>query len=672
MRGSALGFVFSLGLLVVNPVYAQDWTATFDDGPLAPKLSDFAAGWGEDNGVGRSRFGTRLVAAPPDGVSLAAGWDYLSNRTSKNICINYEEQDSVYQDQVASYSLISDDETRDIAANANFGGSFGLNLVDLVGANISDKFGVAWTSHYNSKDVELVARATVRNGPKFAVPPGTKVAIPTSPDKTFLINPAKSPALVLGLTKDSEDLRKKDLESFRRRCGDGYIGAIVSGADLKVRLTIHDVDQATRGTFEHHGKMDVNLLGIIKAGGSDDVSAAIAKASRENRLDVSMVQSGGSGAKSTSDIASALEIYSGLAKQAEEHGKPIYLVIYPYPEADKCYACALPATLTLRDKAIRYYIRLSAVMEQAREVARDYHHKRVAPFKETYEFSYRHGLRDEDIDRLQTDVRAEMTRIGGLIDLLNSRECLQIKASKAEPACLEKTRAVISDGEQFDDLQFWVKLPLPRNVLSESEWSAIEAPGGDLTSRRTAYEHALFLHWIERIDTNRCQLLNECHDADYPKYQKAILSTLSPSLLPAQIRLGDAAKAGQNIEISFRLTAGNKIILSRHGPTEYAYRLDIYKRELPGGAWSLVRGKESVQQPPIILETSQNDIEVGAAAYVYSPGVTRPSFPYHRLEPSLRREQKLLSGVDGLMIFQTPGSEPNLQLDVLAIPEHEF
>ncbi|MER8886803.1 hypothetical protein [Mesorhizobium sp. M0816] len=672
MRGSALGFVLFSGVLIASSASAEDWTATFDSGPLAPKLSEFAAGWGENNGVDRSRFGIRLVRAPPDGVILASGWDYLANRQTKNICMNYEEQESKYQDQVASYSVVSDDETEDIAANANFGGSFGLDFVKLVGGNISDKFGVKWTSHHNSKDVEIVATVTVRNGPKFAVPPGVKVAVPGAPDKSFLINPAGSPSLKLEITKDEKDKRRKDPEAFRAECGDGYVGAIVSGADLAVRLTIHDADQTTRATFEHHGKADVNLLSIIKAGGSDDLSAAIDKARKENRLSVSTEQYGGSGAKSASDIPSTLEIFSGLATQAQDHGKPIYLVIYPYDEVDKCYTCAMPATLTLRDQAIRYYVRLSGVLEQARDVSKEFHSKRVAPYKDTYEFSYRHGVREEDLDKLQSDVRTEMTRIGRLINLLNSAECRQIKPPKASPACLEKTKAIISAGEDFDDLKQWIRLPLPRNVLSDAEWSAIEALDGNFDSRETAYEHALFHHWIERVDLNRCQVLSECHDADYPKYQRMILDSLSASPLSPNVSMGEAAKRGPNIEMSLRVGAGNKIVLTRQGPAEYPYRLDIYKRELPSGAWTLVRGKETMQQPPIVLDASQSDIEVGAAAYVYSVGGNFPVLPYRRLESSLWREQKLLSGVDGSMTFQTPGSLPNLQLKVLAVPQREF
>ena len=347
------------------------------------------------------------------------GWVGISLRIKKSnrSVLNSGTNTDLYQNASLRLIQTTGSDSMDVALNVGLSSGAKGSYEGFSGsADFKANYGLK--THYATTDDVLVANASVVNGASYVVPSGSfsDVASP-------LVQ--RAPAGQVHLTSQVEELLEKDPEAFRDLCGDGFVTSIVSGADLYFVLHFSNLDHSTRVQLDTTIKASGGFGDAFSATGEATLASVIESAQKKSQLDVEFLQTGGYITSIPTDFASAKAKVAALATEAKDHARPMFIVLIPYGDLSTRYRYSVLYTTSLRERAVRFYQRLSDVHAEALAIRDDYYKAAPeipGPVKDSrYFYWYRHGLRaNDDFNSVAEEVRTMMLKVADLIQAFNS------------------------------------------------------------------------------------------------------------------------------------------------------------------------------------------------------------------------------------------------------------
>ena len=216
----------------------------------------------------------RMLEYPVEGVDLGQGWHRESVRKAVATCVDFTPREDTGQEQSMELSVVTDSsalmDTLDISAEAQF---------KAIGYSVSGKAAFAKDTEVRSSSLNVLAYAKVMNGVAYVAP-----------------EEAGSQAGRIDLTPHYRDLARRDRVAFEEECGDGFVTALYSGAELTAMLSFSETSTSERTAIET--AMSGSGWGFSASGAAN---STMEKAAKAGRLRVTFYQTGGIGQPDSHD-----------------------------------------------------------------------------------------------------------------------------------------------------------------------------------------------------------------------------------------------------------------------------------------------------------------------------------------------------------------------------------
>jgi hypothetical protein len=459
----------------------------------------------------------RTVEYPQQsGARLADGWDFITNTRIYSQCINFgtAARDGFQQARM-DYKQVVDTETffasLNVNTSANFGGSYGI-----VSGRVDGAFNVETSYRVVSKDDVIVAHASVVNGASYVTAQTEQNPGQTPPEG----DSAKLANLVNPPTKDSiagvklsvgalKLLKEGGREMFRTACGDGFIAAIGTGADLYVLYHFSELEREKKLKLYTMMKANGGWAGFT-AGGSMDATLVLNDLIKNTTLGISYIQNGGKIEALPTKADDVPTRVAALPKEAFAGGRPLYVIVVPYNELYNWpYNFEPTELIELRTTLIRYLRRIRSAFGELQTIIADFRMNRGNPGEAKYMHDSIHRLRAMNYAELNDELKDQIELVENAIRTLDAH-CVNKAETRPSTPCGDAMKPFLSKIDT-DDFRFLVRLPVPRqNILNADFAKQLETREGDLDDRKYIYSMQLYGHWIERISSERCALFAEC------------------------------------------------------------------------------------------------------------------------------------------------------------------
>jgi hypothetical protein len=428
-----------------------------------------------------------------------------------------------------------DSETLSIALNAELTAS-GKGKYDIFSGGGHINITGSSKSVTKTSDTMIVLHASVTNGAKYISLAGSQQppVLVRREDEEF--GTALDSVPSIKLSDRLYALMKSDMDAFRQICGDGFVSSIVSGADAYFLLRFHDLDYTSLQKLQVDVGFNFGVAEIFGGESTSKFGGEIEKAAKAGQLSVDFVQSGGTITAIPIDWESAKTKFAGLGADAKAGPRPLYMIVTPYSQLPNVPTYNVVSSLGFKQNLMRYYERLSDVFSEAAAIRNDLMKSapaapEVDSSSEKYFFAYRHKLRtDDDLDSTRKSVSDEMSAVSTLLSDYDEYGCDSTKDSANSEECIDIVNR--SQRLRYDDIAFWIRLPVPTNALPSDALSAMDMYNFDpdpsaADDRRKWLAQYIFKYRVERISSLRCEMFQEClSPEERRKYMDAIVAFL--------------------------------------------------------------------------------------------------------------------------------------------------
>jgi hypothetical protein len=227
---------------------------------------------------------------PVDGVDLGQGWHREAVSKAVATCIEFTAQENLGQEQSMELSVVRDNsalmDALDVSAEAQF---------KAIGYSVSGKARYAKETEVRSNSVNVVAHAKVTNGVRYVAP--SEAGRPRRVD----------------LAQHYRDLARNRI-AFEQECGDGFVAAVYSGAELAGVLSVDEFESHRRASLE--ASLSGSVGGFSAAG---EVQSSTGEKIATGKVRVTFYQTGGSGSSlptTEKDLRAAVERLPELAAKS--------------------------------------------------------------------------------------------------------------------------------------------------------------------------------------------------------------------------------------------------------------------------------------------------------------------------------------------------------------------
>ena len=228
-------------------------------------------------------------------------------------------------------------------------------------------------------------------------------------------------------------LAKTDPETFRTRCGDGFVSTIGYGADLYLLLHFHSMSSEERLSLSFQSSASASLADVFSADGSSNVRTTIEQMVKKSQLDLNYVQRGGKIEKIPTNLADARTTIGALAKSEDAGSRPIYIVIAPYSDLPEWEGFHWLDASSVQQRGARYFQRLDSAYFELLNIRQNYFRDRsqtrvdgtylqISPL-DTYYFDYHHNLRTDDLQAIASDIWQELQFVNDKLRILTGDDC---------------------------------------------------------------------------------------------------------------------------------------------------------------------------------------------------------------------------------------------------------
>lgn len=360
-------------------------------------------------GPAPSRRLAQTEGIPESGVELGWGWSTRTGSVVSNRCVEFAPVKATGQRATLSMREVSDKSD----VMDSLGVSASVSVSAIFGAKGSAQASFAKDSKVSSTSTSLLLRATVENGVIFTGPKQdptkSRRAFPAIAESGQPVPPSLDwkkwqegrPQRAhdeVGLTPWADELlHKQGIQAFLRHCGDSYVSAIYSGADLLAITTF----QATSKTQKEAITAALQAeYGVVQASASVENKKASTLGSTSMQVSYMQVGGGSGILPTTRDLLVAK--LGGLAKEAAQDPKFHSMEVTPYDQLASWPLDSIPAEEPEADDTIsNYYWALTSLNDDIQSILDDF--DKYSPLT-GFGFAELQALQDE-VNKLRADIR---------------------------------------------------------------------------------------------------------------------------------------------------------------------------------------------------------------------------------------------------------------------------
>ncbi len=443
--------------------------------------------------------GARTVDYPIDGVTLGNGWFSSAGSKAPGRCILFETRADDAQDQSMRFIQVRDKDSlmQSLEVSAEF-------QAKALFASASGKAEFAKRLEIRNDLLSISVQATVRQGASFVDAPKNGGFVRLAPQMLKLI--------------------KQRPEDFYRTCGDSFVAAIHSGAQLSALLTFLTTSRDEQQTIR------ANVTGSYSGlNATASMSSTLKQYSEHSRLEIVYHLAGGSGTPFPVSETELFERIRSLPEAASKAAQKWRLTLQRYDSLPEWPLSRGDWKLSEIEEAARQYYRLATLY---------YNVSTIIQNNPDYVLGFGSSL--ESVKRVQDDLRRHMdSLIRGLrqcmfeqqahcavdaTDLISDYEIrykLPVKADSFELSTTlakERERAA-SLSRSMDSLPDTIDVPVPvpaahviriPNAQKQAMRAQLENARASVGSLEARYPDALraaiFEQWIDRPSLDRCLL----------------------------------------------------------------------------------------------------------------------------------------------------------------------
>lgn len=262
------------------------------------------------------------VEYPESGVVLGQGYDLLEDRPATGTCVDFVPVQDPSQSMQYRFDEVTSNTQVQSVTNISASGSMKMAVLKATA-----KLSFLSDEKFKLETQKFLLSANVINSALFAAPS---------------VDFKKGGEVVGGKTKEnpagkdysdsSKMVLKSDASIFdAERCGQGYVGAIVSGASLDAFLTMSKSDAESLADIK--GSLEADIGGIFQVSGSFGQKQT--SSSIQQNTSVSVFKTGGQGSQIAYDLAGLKAAVAAMPLEAATTPKPIKIAIVPYQMLDK-------------------------------------------------------------------------------------------------------------------------------------------------------------------------------------------------------------------------------------------------------------------------------------------------------------------------------------------------
>ena len=480
-----------------------------------------------------------LVDYPSNGVQLGQGWNSFGIKKTSGTCIVFQKAEvQPGQRKKMNLSAVTSryqlENSLDVSASAKY---------KSIGGSVEGKGSFAQQSKLNTSYSNVVARALVNGGSVYAAPPavqdGERVAALIAdgntpddvnaalgvkaaevharvkenlPDLTSDQIIARERAWDLGLANASAEqpqgascadvsgiiklrselvsVARDDPASFRKICGDSYVGLISRGGELSALLTFQTK------SLEKQQKISAEMQGSgwnVTASGS--LKNTVTSLSKGQKTTLSYHQSGGSGDPLPTNIDELYEAIRALPEHVETAPQSYKIELGSYTEL-----CNWPKGADLKRPvyaamdALAYRHSVLQTLNEDLKTILDETQDRLA---RSQGYILGRGVTRTELLTKQDQVQNELFETGQRI-----KNCFE-KADSDTPCEPEDAlkELVDAEGAGFQDYDYRARFPVP--VTGSATLQAERfLPAAEVRDR-------IFDFWVRRLNTDRCAMTND-------------------------------------------------------------------------------------------------------------------------------------------------------------------
>lgn len=287
---------------------------------------------------------TRMIEYPVDGVRLGQGWHDDQGEKAQATCIRFTTHTDLGQEQTMDIEVVSDRselmESMDLSTEVQ---------VKAIAYEVSGKASYAKEVEVNSESLNFVAHARVNNGVSFTVP--------------VLVEEGEA---MIALTPHYANMARRNYPEFERQCGETFVSAVYSGAELAAVLSFAETSNSKREQLQ--ASMQGSGWGFEAKGSA---SQAMKSYSSNSRLKISFYQSGGNGNPIPTDQQGFVEAISRLPQLASEAGHNYRIMIQGYKSLANFPNELKDPEGNFRERLAVSYGRLLTIHEEITEILND-------------------------------------------------------------------------------------------------------------------------------------------------------------------------------------------------------------------------------------------------------------------------------------------------------------
>ena len=257
---------------------------------------------------------------PDEGVVLGQGYSMLEDRPTYGTCVDFVPIQDPSQE--VRYKLEEVNSHTEIQSMTNISASGAMKMAIL---QATARLSYLSDEKFSSDSTKFWLNATVTNSALFAAPSidfkagGTVSG--TAPTDVFTKYGGYS-KIAFKYEKDKGNASK---------CGQGFVGVIVSGAALDSFLTFSKSNSDSLAQIK--GGLEANIANIFSVSGSFEQRQKAV--STQDSTQITLYRYGGSGGEIAYDLTGLKRTVSALTIEAASNPKPVRIGIVPYSALDQ-------------------------------------------------------------------------------------------------------------------------------------------------------------------------------------------------------------------------------------------------------------------------------------------------------------------------------------------------
>lgn len=395
---------------------------------------------------------TRTVEYPVDGVRLGQGWHDDQGEKAQAVCIEFQEEADDGQEQTMKMEVVTDHsemmQSMEISAEMQ---------VKAIAYEVSGKASYAKNVEMKSESMNFVVHAKVNNGVNFTAP----------------LRGATSKSI--SLTPNYRNLAARNYPDFERQCGEAFVSAIFSGAELNAVLSFDEQSSSERETIE--ASMKGSGWGFEAEGSASSTMNDYASSSS---LSISYYQTGGKGNPIPTDQEGFIDAISNLPRLANDAGYNYRIMIRSYKSLPNYPGRSEEPSSIFREQLSLSYGRLLTIHDEITSILED-----LKEDENSWVFIPLDEENDEMLRTLQDELKNKLRAHREL-----ARRCAFVEDDETpEEAPCELT----NDLDTMNDYDYRIQLPLYETATEASEQNAAQLISDIIEIR------------VRKVSTYRCE-----------------------------------------------------------------------------------------------------------------------------------------------------------------------